>query len=253
MYQKLVSIESDSNTYNASLHPVTQNVEKSTTTDFDNFVKEYCLSKLSSVPPLKKYYTPYSIGKFIACHKVIKFGNRRVSQKTLTEYLISSSNAPVKRNALYRLANTYQLHVLLPSSTWTETTTLGRKPYLSIFGFNELVKYIQEKTSGGIAMPISKIKTLVKQRIHSEWKKLNKSNNKTSPSVSMNVLHSYATRIISQNVFNVHATISTKTETRSTAEWSYRSVISFAMCVAVTHFSPEVSASPFHRRKKGPM
>ena len=81
-------------------------------------------------------------------------------------------------------------------------------------------------------------------------KKLNKGGNKTIPSISKNVLYSYPTCIISQNVFNIHTSIPTKTETRSTAEWSYRSTISFAMCVAATHFLPDVSPSPFHCRKK---
>ena len=66
----------------------------------------------------------------------------------------------------------------------------------------------------------------------------------------MGVLHSYATRILSQNVFNIHGKIPTKTETRSTAEWSHRSTISFAMSVAVTHFLPNVTPTVFHRRKK---
>ena len=72
----------------------------------------------------------------------------------------------------------------------------------------------------------------------------------TIPKYNPTTLHSYATRIIAQNVFNVHGKIQNKTETRSTAEWSFRSCISFAMTVAATHFLPDVAPSPFHRRRQ---
>lgn len=252
MYQKLVAIETDNATdaYNTNTSSIT-NINSSTkSTEFQKFVKKYCMSKLSSVPVPNKYYTPYSIGEFIASHKIFKYGPLRVSCKSLIEYLETSATVPVRKNALYRLAQMYKLNLLSRSATWTEVTTAGRKPYLSSDGFNELVTLIQNKTRGGIAMPISKIRLLVKQRIHNEWKKINSHHNKTLPSVSKKLLHQYAMRIVSQNVFNVHATINNKTETRATAEWSFRSTISFALCVAATHFLPEVLPSPFHRRKR---
>ena len=212
------------------------------------YVQELCNSKLSFVPSTKKYYTPYSIGKLIATHETVKFGSKRVTPKSLIRYLEDSGTVPVRRSSLYRLAKMYKTDLLIPSITWTETTTVGRKPYLSSVGFEELVEDIQSKTSGGIVMPISRVRALVKQRIYKDWK--NNGNDITIPKLSMGVLHSYATRILSQNVFNIHGKIPTKTETRSTAEWSHRSTISFAMSVAVTHFLPNVTPTVFHRRKK---
>ena len=70
------------------------------------------------------------------------------------------------------------------------------------------------------------------------------------PKLHPTTLHSYATRIIAQNVFNVHDKIQNKTETRSTAKWSFRSCTSFAMTVAATHFLPDIAPSPFHRRRQ---
>ena len=83
-------------------------------------------------------------------------GNGRVSKKYIILYLVSSGTVPIKKNALYRLASMYKSNLLHQSITWTETTTSGQKPFLSNDGFNELVEYIQNKTNGGIAMPIFK-------------------------------------------------------------------------------------------------
>ena len=144
----------------------------------------------------------------------------------------------------------YRNKDLNQSDTWTELCISGRKPHLSPQGFKYIVKKVQEKTKGGAAMPFSKVLTLVHDHIKYEWKQKNKCSNKTVPSVCKQTLRGYVMRIMSQNMFNIHSNVSVKTETRSTAEWSCRSTISFATCVAVTHFLPDVSPSPFHRRKK---
>ena len=53
-----------------------------------------------------------------------------------------------------------------------------------------------------------------------------------------------------QKVFNIYNSILRKTESRATAEWSYRSTICFAMANAVSHFLPNVKPSEYHRKKK---
>ena len=137
---------------------------------------------------------------------------------------------------------------LFPHSKWGLLSTPGAKALLSDEGFNYLVLFVQAKTLGGFSYPISKIKEIVKERINFEWKKNSKKQG--LPYVSKISLLKYAQRIMTQKVFNILASISNKTESRHTAEWSIRSTICFVMAVAVLHFIPFIKPTEYHMKKK---
>ena len=115
-------------------------------------------------------------------------------------------------------------------SLWNLTPGLsllhrGGRLFLSPKGFNSVVIQVQEKTQGGIVMPFSKVSKLVHNKIVYEWRQKNKNSNVTLPSVSNKTLRGYVMRVMSQHMFSIHSKVSVKTETRSTAECSYRSTI----------------------------
>ena len=218
--------------------------------DYDKYIHTYCTSKLPILSSHQRYYYPYCVAKFLATHKSTRSHTYRLNVNNLICYLIQKNAVPVKRTTLFKLVNTYKNNVIVESDTWSELTTSGRKAFLSPKGFNSVVSQVQEKTQGGIVMPFSKVSKLVHNKIVFEWRQKNKNSNETLPSVSNKMLRGYVMRVMSQRMFSIHSKVSVKTETRSTAEWSYRSTISFATCVAATHFLPDVTPSPFHRRKR---
>ena len=99
---------------------------------------------------------------------------------------------------------------------------------------------------GGHSMSLSKIKLLVKDRIIYKWNK--RYPRKCLPNICC--LYFHASKVMSQKVFNIHASISSKTESCETAEWLYRNAIAYVMSVASTHFLPFVKPSKWHCLKK---
>ena len=62
-------------------------------------------------------------------------------------------------------------------------------------------------------------------------------------------MSNYASHIMADGVFNIHiGKMPYKTQNHSTAEWSKRSVISYNLAVAATHFF-DVEPSPYHMKK----
>ena len=55
---------------------------------------------------------------------------------------------------------------------------------------------------------------------------------------------------MSQKVFNIHQSISPKTESRTTAENSLHNAISYAMTVGVSHFIPFTKPTKYNCPKK---
>ena len=131
------------------------------------------------------------------------------------------------------------LNMIESSSTWTELSKKGKKRLLSDRGFNNLIHFIKNKTSGGKAMSLSEINDEVKKRIYKEWRKCRF--NVDLPSISPTTLNSYASMIKAQNTFNVYSTINNKTEARAIAEWFIRSTIAYLCVIATTHFVPNIS------------
>ena len=87
-----------------------------------------------------------------------------------------------------------------------------------LYGFLLCSKIIQDKSVGGLAIPFSQVKNLVKERIIFEYKK---TDNNHIPSIHHDTLHDYVSKIVAQNIFNINVgKIPYKTKSRSTAEWT---------------------------------
>ena len=209
---------------------------------------DYCTHELPT--KIGTYYKPYDIAQFLFKHEKDKIiiAGKRIFKHTLMIVLMQMKVVPVTKNSLYRLVDLYRELSLSPDDIWTVATRAGKKPKLSYTGFNQLVETIRVKSEGGLSFPFSKVKKMVRATIIHETQL--KRGNLTIPSVSEDTLYDYASRIMAQSVFNVNVgKIPYKTETRSTAEWSFRSTISFLLCVVLTHFIPDINPSDFHRRK----
>ena len=224
----------NNNNHNSSNHP---NLES------------YCRANLSSLEG-RRYYTPYKIGTFLYKHEIndVRLGSKRISKHNLMVTLMKMDVVPIRKTALYRLVDLCRAECLSPDDIWTNITHPGKKPFLSCMGFNLIVRSVREKSNGGLAIAFSKLKKIVKSRIIFEMQLKRKDN--FIPKISDGTLNDYASRIMSQNIFNINVgKIPYKTETRSTAEWSFRSTISFALVNAITHFLPDTEPSDYHRRK----
>ena len=169
-------------------------------------IDEYCKSRLPMLEETQKFLSPFCVEKFLSEHDNFVHEGTIISTKKLIVYLCDNNLVPYKQTALYRIAELYHQNGIFHHDTWTEISTRGRKPFLSSNGFNDLVNIIEEETTGGITMPLWKVKQLVHERIVDEWEKVNSfRTHLTIPRIHHTTLHMYATRIISQNVFNVHS------------------------------------------------
>ena len=88
---------------------------------------------------------------------------------TFISYLIKNNIVPLQQTSVYRLVELYNTNCLSPSDKWTDVTSPGTKGLLSAQGLKLLVDTAQNATLGGVSMPLSKIKQLVKDRIIFEW------------------------------------------------------------------------------------
>ena len=214
---------------------------------FDQELHGYILSKLPSLQ-VHKYFSPFHIGAMLYRHRDFNLLGRKVSTSTIISHLIMYRFFPCKQTTLYKICKLYSFSELPLYLSWTEMQQRGPKPYLSSQGLQELIDFIRTRTEGGYAMSFSEIKEHVTNKIKYEWtvkKKLH-----LLPTIPENTLNLYASVVKAQGVFNVHNSISNKTESRVCAEWSLRSTISYTMAVIVTHFIPDVTPSPFHPIRK---
>ena len=205
---------------------------------------------LSFLPTLTngKYHTPYHIACFLFGHTTKKIGNEKISKATLIQYLIDEGLVPCKRTTLYKILKKLQEKDLPQSITWSDLGTAGRKPFLSKSGLQELINEIKFSTDGGYAMSHVEIRDRVEKKIKIEWKKKNKLH--LLPHIPISTLNAYASVVKSQAVFNVHANILNKTQSRVIAEWSFRSTISYLMAILATHYIPDVSSNCGCTRRK---
>ena len=164
------------------------------------------------------------------------------------DHLIKYQYVPVRHTTLYKICRKLQLKDLPSDATWTELQKRGKKPFLSNRGLHKLIQEIKNSTDGGMALATSDIRDLVQRRIKDEW--MSKRQLHMLPEVTIKTLNVYTSIIKSQSIFNVHSSVSNKTQARAAAEWSQRSTISYAMAVACSHFLVDAEASPFHPKQK---
>ena len=228
------------------------NSDRSLISDNMNSLQKFIIRHWrSELPPLEsKYYKPFHVARFL-CNfgrRPLYFRGVLVTKKMVIESMIENQVVPFRKTTLYRISSLYNCSCLSTTDTWTELTKPGRKGYLSSQGFDHIVSHICSATAGGITMPLDKIRKIIKARILFEHKaRANRSC--CIPVIHESTLYTYASMVLAQDIFNIHhGEMPYKTESRSAAEWSFRSTIAYALAVASTHFIP--CDQPSHYAKK---
>ena len=160
---------------------------------------------------------------------------RPLSYHMIMQYMINKSHVPIWSTAFRKLLNTYLSTKRLPAYTWTEITAPGRKPHIPPDQLNSMLTNIKTKTDGGHSMDRSTIQSDIENKIKLNWSENNETryrHNTIPPTTMKRYIH----RIMSHPSLNIQTAVSNKTESRSSAEWSIRSTVSYAVVVMATHF-----------------
>ena len=169
---------------------------------------------------------------------------RKLSKHMIMKYMIDNYHVPIKATAFRKLSNTYDMYGKLPATTWTEITAKGRKPHLPYQKLNHIIGDIHQTTGGGQSINRTCIQQTVQSEIKNNWSVHHdvRYRYNTIPTSTMN---RYMHKIMSHPSFNIQTAVSNKTESRSSAEWSVRSTISYLLVVLATHFI-RAEPSSFH-------
>ena len=194
------------------------------------------------------YHSPYEavfiVTQYATSDKVYlpdfppdKRGNytRKLSKHMIMQYMIERGHVPIRSTAFRKLLNTYLITKTLPANTWTEITAPGRKPHLPDTTLDEVIKDIHCSSEGGKSVHRSRIQATVTKEIKKNWSEHHSSRYKYDQ-IPTTTMSRYIHRIMSHPSFNIQTTVSNKTESRSSAEWSIRSTISYLVVVLATHF-----------------
>ena len=182
-------------------------------------------------------------------HSKFRTSEGMISKSRCIHYLINNNLVPVKKTTLYKLSLNVSRNLVHKDATWTDLCKDGRKGYLSPHEMIELILYLKEKTTGGVAYSTSELKREIEAKIRRSFKKKNKLY-QLPLAITPSILNAYVSIIKSQNIFNIYSNVTNKTEARSIAEWSIRSTLAYTMVVATSHFIPNVKSNSFHPKKK---
>ena len=116
------------------------------------------------------------------------------------------------------------------TTSWSEISKRGRKPYLDSKEVMELAYKIQKQCEGGMTISLSELKEEIILTIKKKYAMKGKLY--LLKDIPENTLNAYASIIKSQGIFSLYSSISNKTESRAVAEWSLRSTISYLMAIA---------------------
>lgn len=188
------------------------------------------------------------MASFLLDFKCVKLMDVKVSRKRLMQHMIEYKYVPVKQTTLYKICKKLKLKDLPQDATWNKLQKHGCKPFISRRGLQQLIDNIKMSTVGNVAMSTSDIRDLVSKRIKEEW--FAKGHVNFLPDIHINTLNVYTNIIKSQSVFNIHSSVSNKTQARAAAEWSICSTILYALTVACTHFIRDVTVTDFHPKRK---
>ena len=174
--------------------------------------------------------------------------DRKVTKSLIMQYMITNNHVPIKTTAFRKLIRTYQKKGTLPFDSWTELTSAGRKPHLPVDSMNSIIEHISHYTDGGRAMDRTSLTKSVEDEIKVRWNNSSnvRYNHNTVPRTTM---RRYMHQIMSDPAFNIQKAVTNKTESRSSAEWSIRSTVSYMCVVLATHFI-RAKPSPFHPTMK---
>ena len=218
-------------------------------TEHVSIINGYISSRLHGVHHNSNSYPPYFVAKLLLHHRTFTVNGVKVTKFRLIKHLVDQHLVPVKKSSLYKLVDRYASGYVSENTTWTMLAKSGAKPYLTHHEFKELIRHIEAKTNGGLALSTSELRNEIEEAIISSFKKRNDLVLLPS-SFPEHTLNTYVSMIKSQDIFNIYGSVSNKTESRSIAEWSIRSTLSYTMIVGTTHFFPDVERTRFHPKKK---
>ena len=155
---------------------------------------------------------------------------------------------PVQSSTIYLMINTYNKDSTLLPNWWHNQTMPGPKHHLSSTTFDTLKSKFNESTDGGSSMSKDELKKTLSEKLIEDREKTTGDKYKHD-TVPESTLQRYVNEVISLYDFNMFNTVANKTESRSVAEFSIRSTISFLLVVLTTHF---VRGKPtvFHKPTK---
>ena len=149
---------------------------------------------------------------------------------------------------MYAILKEYKHHGNIRFKKWRDRSKTGPKPLLQKHSIDDLVDEYHKSTEGDCASSRVELESSIKDKIIEELDTLPGIHVKKDhvPSTSM---QRTVDKVMALHKFNIMDTVSNKTESRSAAEFSIRSTISYMMVVLSAHF---INAPPseFHTKHK---
>ena len=177
-----------------------------------------------------------------------KYMVRKMTPYIIIKALIQKKYIPITISPMYNMIAAYKEDKSSVPIWWHNETTAGPKHHLSLSKLNELSQSMHKLTEGGRAMSKDDLKNELSVSIISEREKAT-GNKYTHDVVPETTLRRYVNEVITEIDFNIFGSVSNKTESRSVAEFSIRSTISFLLVLLTSHFIRAVPTK-FHKPKK---
>ena len=157
-----------------------------------------------------------------------------VSVNFLITLMINKKLVPRSRGRVYKLFAQYKATNTLTYSDWVTTKIRGPKRHLSNRSLNKLRDKYATQTIGGAAMGKSELKKELEILIK-EDRELYTKHTYPHKEIPSSTMKRYIGAVTAEEDLNIHTCVSNKSESRSIAEYSIRSTITYLMVVLTTH------------------
>ena len=173
---------------------------------------------------------------------------RRISENFVISLMIMKAYLPVNKTTMYAIIKEFRNHGRLKFKYWRQRNKTGPKPLLKRSSLTAMVKEYEKVGDGGLASSRANLEDSINKKVKTDWLDCDTVRQKKDdlPSTSMNRM---VNKVMALKAFNILTNVSNKTKSRTAAEFSVRSTVSYMMVVLTTHF---VNAKPslFHSRHK---
>ena len=173
---------------------------------------------------------------------------RKMSRSLVIKLMIAKKYIPVNKSKMYRLLTEYQINPTSIPKWWHSSCMRGPKHHLDHSTLDEMTDELQKSTEGGRVMSKDDLKRNLNEKIIQDREKKTGLKYSTN-NVPESTLRRYVNEVVSQYEFNMFNSVCNKTESRSVAELSICSTVSFLLVLLTTHF---IRAKPtmFHKPQK---
>ena len=177
-----------------------------------------------------------------------KLQKKKVNNNLIIDIMIMKGYVPVNKTTMYGLLNEYRKEGKLKYSMWRDKNKTGPKPMLERGDINRIINHFKDITDGGRCSSSDDLESSITEAIQKDLA-ANNCYSKKRESIPETTMNRYVKGIMSIYEYNIQERVSNKTESRSAAEFSVRSTISYMMVVLTTHF---INAPPskFHTKVK---